>query len=115
MSLDPEYSVGIGLFAFRAIVKVALFETERFEAEDGQILDCKEYLRTYGVTAESYSAAAAIVEELAGRSPEDTDAKPDGWIDEIELALAEPESEDQDMVYLAPIRQKSEAVRDALS
>lgn len=106
MSLDPEHSVGVGLFAFRAIVRIALFEPERAEVEDGHVLESTQYLRTYGVTAESYSAAAAIVEELAGRSPEDTQAEPDGWLDEIELALTEPDTQDHELVYRAPIEER---------
>ena len=52
MTLDPNYSVGVGFFAFRAIATVALFEPDAGTLEDGRIIESTHYLRTYGVTAE---------------------------------------------------------------
>ncbi len=105
MTLDPNYSVGVGFFAFRAIATVALFEPDAGTLEDGRIIESTHYLRTYGVTAESYNAAAEIVEELAGRSPDDGEAEPDGWLDGIEIALVDPASDDEEGVYRAPIEE----------
>lgn len=106
MILDPNYSVGVGFFAFRAIVTVALFEPDRAEVEGGGILESTHYLRTYGITAESYSAASEIVEDLAGRSPDESEDETDGWLDGIEFALVDPEPEDREGVYRAPIEER---------
>ncbi len=106
MILDPNYSVGVGFFAFRAIVTVALFEPERIEAEGGGVLESTHYLRTYGITAESYSAASEIVEDLAGRSPDERADESDGWLDGIEFALIDPATEDEEGVYRAPIEER---------
>ena len=105
MTLDPVYSVGVGFFVFRAVVRVALYEPEKVELEDSSVLESAHYLRTYGITAESFGAAAEMAEELGGRSPDDK-GEPDGWLDGIELELIDPETVGEAAVLLAPLEQR---------
>lgn len=106
MTLDPNYSVGVGLFAFRAVVTIALFEPEEGKLEDGGVIESSHYVRSYGVTAESYSSAAEMVEELGGRGPDEVGTQPDGWLDGIELELVDPSGSEEEAEYLAPVEQR---------
>ena len=88
MSLDPSLSIAEDLFVFSCTVRVCLFELDVAETDGGSDT-ASHYFRTYGVTERSYSAAAALVEGLRGQLPGQP-IDPDGWIDEIELALVNP-------------------------
>ena len=89
MTIDPSAAVAPGLFVFRCVATIALFVPYEDQHADGSKSRSTHYCRSYSITAESYSAATRILEELAGRVPGDS-REPDGWLDQLELALADP-------------------------
>jgi hypothetical protein len=93
MSVDEHTSVAPGLFIFRCAVSIALFEPMIERGRFGRRHQSTHYYRSYGVTAPSYAAAAAVVEGLAGRAPREVMAV-DGWLDEIEITLMNPRHPD---------------------
>ena len=106
MSLDERAAVAPGLFVFRCVVTVALFEAVTDRLEDGSILGrSTHYVRNFGVTAESYAAAAAIVEELGGLAPGEAGAV-DGWLDGIEFEHVEPVDGAKSKLNIQPVTER---------
>lgn len=94
MRLDPAISIADDLWTFRCTVSVGLYDPRRVDGHEVQYL-----VRTYGVTARSFAAAAAVAEELAGRS---TNAdgngvgSVEGWVEDLEVSLMDPQDVEVD-------------------
>jgi hypothetical protein len=81
MRLDPNVAVAPGLFVFRCVATLGLAEVLNDEAGRAT-----HFLRTYGVTAGSYSEVATIVQDLAGHAPGEK-KQIEVWLDGLEITL----------------------------
>lgn len=94
MRLDPAISIADDLWTFRCTVSVALYEPKHVDEHEVQYL-----VRTYGVTADSFAAAAAVAEELAGRDTNEEGVAVgslEGWVEDLEVSLMDPEDVEVD-------------------
>ena len=83
--LDPALALPSGLFHFRVVVGVALWEPEVLEVDEhGDNEQVVGFYRTYGVTAASAGAAVGLVEKHLGDGPDDA---PEGSVAEIDVAV----------------------------
>lgn len=84
-----KFAVSDGLFAYRGVVLVALYEP-REEENAGEPIMATHFARTFGITAPSYAEAAAILERSSGRAPDELDGPVLGYVDEMEISMMDP-------------------------
>ncbi len=84
-----RFSVGEGLFVYRGVVLVALYQPREEESEGTTIL-ATHFARTFGITASSYADAALVLERSSGRSPDEMERAVEGYIDQMEISMMDP-------------------------
>jgi hypothetical protein len=84
-----RFTVGDGLFAYRVVVLVALYEPSEEDTDHGTI-EATHFARTYGITASSYAEAVEVLERASGRSPDEMSGPAEGYVDEIEISMMDP-------------------------
>ncbi len=104
MILDPAIAISDDLFAFRCVVTIGLYEPRIIGDMEAAFI-----VRTYGVSAVSYSEAVAAVEAAAGREL-DAHGQPEGqvpgWIDELEIVVMDPEDIREEAASKASIKRR---------
>lgn len=96
MILDPAIAIADDLFIFRCLVNV-VYDEPKIEGDEA----IESFGRLYGITARSYAEAVALLETLNGRAVDDAGepvGKKDGWLEEIEVAVMDPEDVSREAV-----------------
>ncbi len=104
MILDPAIAIAPNLYIFRCMVTV-LYDEPKVQDEE----EIESFGRLYGITEESYSKAVSVLEWLNGRAL-DENGEPigmlDGWLEEIEVAVMDPEDVSEEAVSRKALAQR---------